>query len=246
VNAWTEGKTILVTGAGKRLGRAIALDLASHGASIAVHVFQSREAGEETAASCRALGAKACVVAADQSNVEDVRRACLRATDAMGPIDGLVNSAAIWPKVPFDDTSQADFDTAINTNLRGPFFFAQELSRGMLARKDGAIVNLADVSTDRPITDAIPYTLAKSGLVTLTTALAKELAPFIRVNCVSPGPIEFPVRYSSEDAQKDIRATLLQRHGEAEDVAAAVRYAMNARYVTGTVLPVDGGFRFGI
>ena len=246
MSEWIEAKTVLVTGAGKRIGRAIALDLAARGASVAVHVFQSRDAGEETAEACRALGVRATVVVADQSNISAIHRACNEATHSLGPIDALVNSAAIWPKVAFECTTQADFDTAINTNLRGPFFFAQALAEGMLKRKDGSIVNVADVSTERPFIDALPYTLAKSGLVTLTTGLAKTLAPHVRVNCVSPGPIEFPRGYSDDEAQKDIRATLLQRVGHPDDVTAAVRYALNATYVTGIVLPVDGGFRFGI
>ena len=246
MNEWIHGKSILVTGAVRRIGRAIALDLASHGASIAVHVFGSTDAGERTAAECRAFGVDATVVVADQADVEAVHRACTDATHALGRIDGLINSAAIWPKVAFGSVTQADFDHAIHVNLRGPFFFAQALSKHMQERGDGAIINLADVSTDRPIVDAIPYTLAKSGLVTLTYSLAKALAPHIRVNCVSPGPIAFPVDYKPYEAERDINATLMGRAGHPRDVVEAVRYALNAPYVTGTVLPVDGGFRFGI
>ena len=243
---WIEGKTILVTGAGRRLGRAIALDLASQGAAIAVHVFQSREEGEQTAAECRRLGVRSTVVVADQSNVFEVRRACTAALSELGTVHGLVNSAAIWPKTEFLETTAQDFDTAIHTNLRGPFFFAQALVPHIQAAGGGAIVNLADVSTDRPFIDAIPYTLAKAGLVTLTQSLAKALSPTIRVNCVSPGPIEFPAGYAPEEAQRDIDATLLGRVGSPQDVTRAVRYALNATFVTGSIMPVDGGFRFGI
>ena len=243
---WIEGKVILVTGAGRRIGRAIALDLAAHGASIGVHVHRSVEQGEETAEQCRAIGARAAVVVANQAQTSAVKNACRKAEEVLGAIDGLVNSAAIWPKTPFEETSEADYEDALNTNLRGPFFFAQALAVGMRQRGDGAIVNIADVSTDRPFTDAIPYTMAKSGLVTMTYSLAKALAPHVRVNCVSPGPIEFPADYDPVKAQQDIAATLLRRTGCSKDVTRAVRYCLNATYVTGTVLPVDGGFRFGI
>ena len=243
---WIEGKTVLVTGAGRRIGRAIALDLAQHGMSVAVHVFQSRVAGEETAAACRALGVKSTVVVADQADVTAVQRACKTASTTLGTIHALVNSAAIWPKVAFEHTTQDDFDTALNVNLRGPFFFAQALAKEMTEYGEGAIINIADVSAERPFIDALPYSLAKAGLITLTKGLAKALAPHVRVNCVSPGPIEFPISYSEHEAQKDIDATLLGREGHATDVVAAVRYLLNAPYVTGAQLPVDGGFRFGI
>jgi pteridine reductase len=236
----------LVTGAGLRVGRAIALELARAGADVVVHVHRSRSAGEETADEVRALGRQAWVIAADQRDVAAIGRACAEAWERCGGLHWLVNSAALWPKVELAHCRQEDFDLALETNLRGPFFFARELGPRMAAAEGGAIVNLVDVSADRPAVDSLPYCAAKAGLVSLTYGLAKALAPRVRVNAVAPGPVLFPVDYPAEQAAADRAATLLGREGSPMDVARAVRFLLESPNVTGTVLPVDGGYRFGI
>ncbi len=239
------GEVALVTGAGVRIGRAIALELARRGADVAVHVNRSTAAGEATASDVRALGRRACVVAADQRSVPAIESACAQAARELGPVTLLANSAAIWPSVDVTEATQEDFDLALEVNLRGPFFWARFLGAEMKRRGRGAIVSIADVSAFRPWADAVPYCMAKAGVVSMTYGLAKALAP-VRVNAVGPGPIVFPPDYPPEKAQADRDATLRGREGEPDDIARAVAFLFESENVTGTFLPVDGGYRFGI
>lgn len=243
----SESRTALVTGAGVRVGRRIALELAAAGWDVAVHVNRSRGPGEETAEEVRRLGRRSCVVAADQADVGEIRRAAAEAREALGPIGALVNSAATWPHVELEATEPEDFDRAIATNLRGPFFWARTLGPPMRALPGGgAIVSIADVSFDRPWTDSLPYCMAKAGVVSMTYGLAKALAPEVRVNAIGPGPVLFPPDYPEELRDADREATLRGREGSPEDVARAVRFLLESPNVTGVFLPVDGGYRFGI
>lgn len=241
-----EGRVALVTGAGKRVGRAIALELGRAGAHVVVHVNRSRAEGEETAHSLEELGVRSAVVAADQRDVDAIRAACSRATEALGPVSYLANSAAIWPAVELEDCTQEDFDLAIEVNLRGPFFWAQTLGVAMKAAGGGAIVSIADVSAFRPWTDAIPYCIAKAGVVSMTYGLAKALAPKVRVNAIGPGPIVFPPDYPEAKREADRAATLRGSEGEPDDIARSVRHLFESPNLTGVFLPVDGGYRFGI
>ena len=240
------GKRAMVTGAGRRVGREIALELARAGAHLAVHVGRSVEAGEETAREARALGVEAEVFQADQRSVAEVEAACDAAIERFGGLDILVNSAAIWPRTSLEDTAQEDFDQALEVNLRGPFFFARAIGLAMRDAGGGSIVNIADVSHDRPWTDSLAYCAAKAGLVSLTYGLAKALAPRVRVNAIGPGPVLFPEGFAANEQRSDVAATLVQRRGTPGDVARAVRYLCEADFVTGILLPVDGGYRFGI
>ena len=239
------GKTALVTGAGKRLGKAIALELARAGANIVVHVNSSMADGEATLAEVRALGVRAALVRADQRKPQEIEAACRAAQEALGPVMYLVNSAANWPHVDLENTTPEDFDLAVETNLRGPFFWARYLGPEIKRAGGGAIVSIADVTMDRPLVDSIPYTLAKAGIVTMTYALAKALAPEVRVNAIGPGPILLPENYHATAAGKDVAATLLKRLGAPKDIAGTVRFLLESDYITGAFLPVDGGFRFG-
>ncbi len=241
-----EGRTALVTGAGKRIGREIALELARAGCDVVVHVNRSRAEGEETAHAIEELGRRACVVAADQRDVDAIRSACDEARRVLAPPTLLANSAAIWPKVDLLECTQGDFDLALEVNLRGPFFWARWLAPGMKEAGDGAIVSIADVSADRPWPDALPYCMAKAGIVSMTYGLARALAPEVRVNAIGPGPILFPPDYPQEAADADRAATLRGREGEPADIARTVRFLFESDNVTGTFLPVDGGYRFGI
>lgn len=240
------GRIALVTGAGRRVGRAIALELARAGADVVVHVNSSLAEGEQTAADIRALGRRAAVVRADQRSVAAIESACREAEAALGPIDLLVNCAALWPAVRLEQCTQEDFDLAIETNLRGPFFWARHLGPAMKARGFGAIVNIADVTADRPRNNCLPYEISKAGVVTMTYGLAKALAPEVRVNAIGPGPVMLPAEYPPELKGQDLAATLLGRVGGADAIATAVRFLFEHDFITGVLLPVDGGFRFGV
>jgi len=240
------GKTALVTGGGRRIGREISLELARAGADVVVHVNASKDEGQLVVDEIRAMGRRAALVIADQGSVKEVERACREADAALGPISYLVNNAAIWPHTRLDETTQEDFDLAVSVNMRGPFFWARYLGPPMKARGHGAIVNIADVMAERPLTTCIPYCMAKAGIVSMTYALARALAPSVRVNAIGPGPIAFPTDYPSDSAAADIAKTLARREGEPNHVAHAVRFLCEHDYITGVFLPVDGGFRFGL
>jgi NAD(P)-dependent dehydrogenase (short-subunit alcohol dehydrogenase family) len=240
------GQVALVTGAGIRIGRAIALELARAGADVVVHVNRSKDEGAATAAEIEALGRRSALVCADQRDVGAIERACREASEQLGGIDLLVNSAAIWPKVELERCTQEDFDLALEVNLRGPFFFARHLGVAMRTRGRGAIVSIADVSTDRPWAHSLPYCIAKAGIVSMTYGLAKALAPSVRVNAIAPGPIVFPTGYPEAKRAADRKATLLGHEGAPEDIARAARFLLESENITGAVLPVDGGYRFGI
>lgn len=240
------GQVALVTGAGRRIGRAIALELGRAGADVVVHCKDSREEGKAVAVELEELGVRSCVVVADQRDVAAVGRACDEAAAALGAVDILVNSAAVWPRVGLEETTQDDFDLAIEVNLRGPFFWAQRLGPRMVEAGTGCIVSIADVTTDRPWVDSLPYSMAKAGVISMTHGLAKALAPSVRVNAIGPGPILFPSDYTEAEKRADRDATLRGREGSADDIARTVRFLAESPNVTGTFLPVDGGFRFGI
>ena len=240
------GRTALITGAAKRLGRAIALELAGAGMHVVLHARSSLEEAGKLSVEVEALGVRALVVQADQRNVDAIRAACDTAWERMGPIDLLVNSAAAWPHVPIEQCTQEDYDLALETNLRGPFFWARHLGVRMKQQGCGCIVSLGDAAHSRPPPRSLPYALAKAGIVTLTHGLAKALAPEVRVNAIAPGPVLFPEGYSQESMDRDRRKTLLGREGTPEDIASAVRFLFESPYITGAVLPVDGGFRFGM
>jgi pteridine reductase len=241
-----DGQVALVTGAGKRIGREIALELGRAGAAVVVHVKDSREEGDVVAAELASLGARAAVVVADQRDIEAVDRACREAAREFGPVTLLVNSAAVWPRVLLEDTRQEDFDVALEVNLRGPFFWARLLGPEMVKAGGGCIISIADVTADRPWVDSLPYCIAKAGIVSMTLGLAKALAPSVRVNAIGPGPILFPPDYTEEQKRADREATLRGREGSPQDIARAVRFLAESPNITGAVLPVDGGFRLRI
>lgn len=238
------GRRALVTGAGKRIGRATALELAAAGADVVVHVNRSMDEGREVVEEIRAMGRRSVLLQADQSDVAAIRRACDEAVEAMGGIDILVNNAAIWPEAVLDETTEEDFDLAINANLKGPFFWARYLGPPMKKAGWGVIVSLADVNTDRPSPRHLPYCIAKAGILAMTYGLAKALGPEVRVNAIGPGPMIFPDDYPEWKKDADREATLLGREGCGEDIARAVRFLCEHDYITGVLLPVDGGMRF--
>lgn len=234
------GKAALVTGGARRLGRAIALALGRAGMRVAIHYHASAATAEATLADLRALGAPCMAISGDLSRTADCEQVVDTALAAWGGLDLLVNNAGIWGQTPIGDVTEERWDELFNTNLRAMFFIAQRAAPA-LRQSHGAIVNIADVGVERPWRNYTPYLVSKGGVVTLTKALAKDLAPEVRVNAVAPGPVLLPDDWSAEQAERAARATLLRRVGSADDVAGAVVYLAQAGYVTGAIVPVDGG-----
>jgi len=237
------GKTALVTGAARRVGRAIALALADRGANVVVHYRSSAADARVLVAEIRRHGVEALAVRADQTKDGEVRTAVRRALRRFGRIEILINSAAIYERTPFDRLSARDWDRHLDTNLKGPFLFALEVGRAMKRQRvNGKIINFADWSALRPYADYLPYCVSKAGVICLTQALAKELAPRIQVNAIGPGPVLAPSDLSPRQKRQIIKSTVLKRWGTPQDVVHAVLYLLEGGdFVTGHTLIVDGG-----
>lgn len=236
-----DGKVALVTGAGQRVGRAIAEALAADGYRIGVHYRSSRAGADEVVAGIRAQGGEAEAFAADLADAA----ACDRLVDAVythfDALDLLVNSAAGMEKTRLGHTTAAEFDAIVALNLRAPFLLAQAAARLMPA--GSAIVNIADHMAVEPWPDYSVHGVAKAGVIAMTRHLAAALAPDIRVNAVAPGFVLAPPGMPAEREAAFAAATPLQRNGSPDDVAQAVRYLAAAGFVTGETLFVDGGRR---
>jgi NAD(P)-dependent dehydrogenase (short-subunit alcohol dehydrogenase family) len=236
-----ETKNVLVTGAAKRLGRAIALQLAGAGWNVAIHYHGSAEEAEGAAEAARAFGVEATALKADLSREEDSAQLVGRAASEIGPLTALINSASLFENDDWQSVSRASWDAHMETNLRAPFLLSQNFARQVPKSGKGAIVNIVDQRVLKPTPQFISYSLSKAGLYWLTTTLAQALGPDIRVNAVGPGPTLRNARQSEEDFARQRDATVLKRGAEPDDVARAVQYLLEAEAVTGQMLAVDGG-----
>jgi pteridine reductase len=237
-----QGSVALVTGGAHRLGRAIALALGQAGANVVIHYHRSSEQAQLALRELEALGVEAAAIAGDLARVADAERVVDSAVARWGRLSLLVNNAGIWGSTSIGMVTEQRWDELIDTNLRSAFFTSQRATPALRAAR-GAIVNIADVGALRPWRNHTPYLVSKGGMVTLTEALAKDLAPDVRVNAVAPGPVLLPDDWTPEQAARAARSVPLQRLGRPEDVAQAVIFLARAEYVTGVVLPVDGGQR---
>jgi len=231
----------LVTGAARRLGRAVALELAAAGYDIAVHFNSSRADAESTAAEVRKLGRKAAIVEGDLSNESQVATIVPNAVREVGPLTVLVNNASVFKDDRIETMTRATWDLHIETNLRAPLVLAQAFAKQLPANADGVIVNMLDQAVWKLTPQFLSYTVSKTGLWTLTRTLAQALAPRIRVNGIGPGPTLKAAQQSPENFARQVDATLLKRGPTPEDIAAAVRYLVSAKTVTGQMIAVDSG-----
>jgi len=235
------GTVALVTGGAVRVGRAIALGLGREGADVAIGYRRSAAAARATVGELCALGVRAVALRVDLGDPAAARRLVAQAVKRLGRLDLLVNNAAIFFRTPFSETTPAQFDRLIAVNLRGAFFCAQAAARAMAGR-GGRIVNIADVGATRAWPGYVPYGISKAGLVMLTKGLAVALAPKIQVNAVGPGVVALPEGFPRESTRRLAARIPMARHGEPDDVAAAVCFfASCPAYITGQVLFVDGG-----
>jgi pteridine reductase len=234
------GRLALVTGAGHRIGRAIAVGLAGRGMDVAVHYNASEEPARVTAGSVGALGRRAEIFQADLGAHGASTTLVAAVSDAMGPIDVVVNSAAVMMRTPWDVVTEAQWDEMFALNLRAAFFVSQAAAIGMRGRT-GAIVNIADLAAFETWPAYVPHGITKAGVVQMTRALAHALAPNVRVNAVAPGAVLLPESWTEADASSLVETTPLRRLGSPGDVVGAVTYLLEADYVTGETIIVDGG-----
>jgi len=237
------GKTVLITGAAKRLGRKSALTLAEAGAEVILHVNSS--SGNEVVQEIRELGRHAAVVRGDLSQIGEtlrvVREALALTRD--GKIDILVNNAALFSPSSLARTSLSEWQRMLRVNLTAPFIFALTLGREMRKTGGGKIIQLGDWSGQRPVPGYVPYCVSKGGLHALTLALAKALAPQVQVNEVVLGPVLPPDKYDEQATRVLLQQTPLRRLGNTEDVARVVGFlAASSDFVTGASYIVDGGW----
>jgi NAD(P)-dependent dehydrogenase (short-subunit alcohol dehydrogenase family) len=240
-----KGRVALVTGGAVRVGRAIALELARRGADVGITYRTSQHAVESAVKEIASFGVRAHAVSCDQADPEQVKEAVRLTEEALGPIDILVNSAAVFRRTPLETATLEDWDEHLDVNLRGPWLYAQAVGPGMKRRGWGAIVNLVDVAVEKPFPGYLPYSASKAGLVAITRGLARGLAPEVRVNAIAPGIAEWPDDFPEDQKQPLLDRTLLRRAGSPQDIAGAAAYLTLAPYVTGVILPVDGGLRLG-
>ena len=234
------GRVALVTGAGRRVGRAIALALGARGMHVVVHFNGSRTGADETARLITDAGGKAIVEQADLTQVEAANELVDRAIAWRGALSALVNSAAIMLRTPVGETTAPDWDTMFALNVRAPYFLSQRAAPA-LAASQGAIVNIADLAAFESWPAYVPHGMTKAAVVQMTHAMARALAPGVRVNAVAPGVVLLPEGWSEEEAEHLRSTTPLRRLGSPEDVAQVVVFLLEAQYVTGEVIRVDGG-----
>jgi NAD(P)-dependent dehydrogenase (short-subunit alcohol dehydrogenase family) len=235
------GKIALVTGAAKRVGRAIALELAGAGWDIALHYSTSRDDAEKAASDIRARGVRCAIFAANFAMEVETETLVGRINAELGPLTALINSASLFENDDWQSATRKSWDAHIEINLRAPFLLSQHFARQLPEGAKGAIVNIIDQRVLKPTPQFISYSLSKAGLYWLTTTLAQALAPDIRVNAVGPGPTLRNPRQSETDFARQRDATILEHGADPDDVARAVLYLLGAGAVTGQMLAVDGG-----
>lgn len=241
------GKVALLTGAARRLGAAMARRLHAGGASVAIHYRGSAAAATALVEELNeARPGSAIALQADLLALEQLSQLVEHTVGRLGRLDILVNNASTFYPTPLAEVTGAQFDDLIGTNLRAPLFLAQAAA-GQLRLHEGLILNLVDIHGMRPLKRHPAYSSAKAGLIMLTRSLARELAPYVRVNAIAPGPVLWPEGDLDETLKQNILArTPLGRVGSAEDIArAAWFFAAEAPFVTGQVLAIDGGRSLG-
>lgn len=234
------GRVALVTGGAVRVGRALALALAAEGAKVAVHYNASRGDAEETLAEIEKHGGEGLLFQSDLSGPDAPAHLVRDVASSLGGLDIVVNSAAMMQRTPIGEVTTEDWDAMFSLNLRAPFFICQAAAAAM-GEKGGVIVNIADLAAFESWPAYVPHGITKAGIVQMTRSLARALAPKIRVNAIAPGAVLLPEGWSAEGTSHLEDTTPLGRLGSPTDVAGAMLYLIDAEYVTGTTLVVDGG-----
>lgn len=235
-------RTALVTGAGHRLGRAMALALGQRGFAVGVHYNASRDAAEEVVRAIAAGGGKAQHFRADLSKEAEVGDLVAKVSAALGPLSLLVNSASLFEHDDIDTMTRASWDAHFGVNLRAPARLSQDFAKQAPHGADALIVNLLDQRVLKPTPQFLSYSASKAALFAMTKTLAQALGPRgVRVNGIGPGPTMRNARQTESDFRRQNEATVLGRGAEPADIVAALAYLIDARAVTGQMIAVDGG-----
>lgn len=235
-----DGRVALVTGAGRRVGRALAVGLGRERMRVAVHYNNSIDGANETKAAIEQAGGRATVFKADLTLASGPAELAESVAAKLGSLAVLVNSAAVMERTPFGEVTADAWNAMFALNLRAPFLLSQATAP-LLRQEHGAIVNIADLAAFESWPAYIPHSISKAGIVKMTSSLAKVLAPEVRVNAIAPGTVLLPEGWEEESAERLNSTTPLHRLGDPEDVVGAMLYLLKADYVTGETLIVDGG-----
>ncbi len=235
-----DGQVALVTGAGRRIGRSIALRLAADGADVMVNYHRSKAEAEQVAVEITRAGRRACAWQADVTRREEVLRMFAEVERGFGRLDILVNNAGIFFPARFEELAEAQWDNILDTNLKSQFLCAQAAAPLMRRYARGTIINISSLGGLLAWPNYTHYCVSKAGVIMLTRCLARALAPQITVNSVAPGTISFPDD-PPEVAEEFIRRSPLGKTGKPEDIAGTVAFLAQSGFITGQVIVVDGG-----
>ncbi len=238
-----ENQTIVVIGGAKRIGRAVALECARAGASVAISYRESEKEAQETVAEMRQIAPESHfeAFALEISDGAAVSEFCEAVFARFPNVRGLVNCAAIFERTPIATLDEADFDAHIATNLKGPFLLCRAFGRQFLARDGGSIVNFSDIYAQKPLANYIPYCASKAGVEMLTKGFAKALAPTVRVNCIAPGTILAPPGITDEEERSLLQRIPLGRFGSEIEIAQTALFLLaGPSFISGATIPVDG------
>jgi NAD(P)-dependent dehydrogenase (short-subunit alcohol dehydrogenase family) len=237
--------TVLVTGAGRRIGRAIALDLARNGWGVAVHYHRSETEAREVVGTIERDGGRVALVRADLSRERETATLVDQAARALGPVTCVIHNASTFTMDTMATATRASWDAHLETNLRAPFAITQAFVRQLPAEVEGNVISLLDQRVWNPTPYFISYTVSKAGLWMLTQSLALALAPRVRVNAIGPGPTLRSERQTEEHFERQLEATPLGRGATPEEICEAVRFILGARAMTGQMIALDGGQHLG-
>jgi NAD(P)-dependent dehydrogenase (short-subunit alcohol dehydrogenase family) len=235
-----EGQVALVTGAGRRIGRAIALRLAADGARVIVHYRNSQAEAAAVVSEIMGSGGDAYALRADLTRVGEIEQLFSEIERQCGGLDILINNAGVFAPTPVGKTTEAQWDLLLDSNVKAQFFCAQSAGPMLKRKGRGRIVNFASLGGLLAWSQYTAYSVSKAGVIMLTRCLSRAMAPEVTVNAIAPGTISFPDD-APEIAETFIRRAPLGRTGKAEDIVGAVIYAIDSPFVTGQVLVVDGG-----
>ena len=236
-----ENKVALVTGAGVRIGQAVAVKLGQLGMRVVIHYHHSEEGAKQTIQKLPGKNSRHLVLQADLKDVSAIKELVHKAEKQAGPVSVLVNNAAEFFPTPLFSATEEEWDNLLALNLKAPFFLSQAVGEVMKSSGEGKIINMVDVSAERPWKSFLPYCASKAALISLTRGLARALSPEVQVNGIAPGTVLPPPEHIEIDLTASVENSLLKRIGKAEDIVQAVEYLLQSDFVTGTILPIDGG-----
>lgn len=234
-------KVVLITGAGRRIGRAIALAMAREGWRVGVHYRKSRADAEALIAEIGAVGGTAVPLQADLASLADVGALIPRCSSALGPVSCLINNASEFQPDTLATTTAASWHLHLDVNLKAPVFLAQAMAEQLPEDMPGNVVNLIDQRVWKPTPDFFSYTVSKAGLWAATKTLAQALAPRVRVNAIGPGPVLRSVHQTADEFAAEVDGTLLGHGPTSEEIAAAVCFILAAPSLTGQMIALDAG-----